>query len=200
MAFSSATDTLGVPLFKSEVKDVWLEQQGHIGCIQDPEGVQLYTLTGHSTKGGIRLPVYRCTRGSTSLESFHLHLDRMVPGTSANAVNFQAFLLDGITRWNSSRSSQAMPISTSVTELCTFDVRLQDKVNKLHNSFFGAPVFPNYTLPAVLSGELIGVEYLLHVTGVEFEWEGHLEQQIDEAFVDQPEDDLAPLNPSAVQR
>ena len=50
-----------------------MEQQKHLLCIQDPEGIQLYTLTGHITKGGVRLPVYRCARGSTSLESFHLH-------------------------------------------------------------------------------------------------------------------------------
>ena len=73
LAFSSASDTLGVPLFKSEIKEVWMEQQKHLLCIQDPEGIQLYTLTGHITKGGDRLLVYRCARGSTSLESFHLH-------------------------------------------------------------------------------------------------------------------------------
>ena len=30
-------------------------------------------------------------------ESFHLPLARFIPGSSASAVNFQAFLLDGIT-------------------------------------------------------------------------------------------------------
>ncbi|XP_044023682.1 uncharacterized protein LOC122862327 [Siniperca chuatsi] len=34
--------------------------------------------TGRLTKGGVSLPVYRCARGSTSLESFHLH--RFIPG------------------------------------------------------------------------------------------------------------------------
>ena len=47
-------------------------------------------------------------RGSTSLESFHLHLARFMPGSSAGAVNFQAYLLDGITRWNSARAAAAV--------------------------------------------------------------------------------------------
>ena len=100
LALFLATDTLGVPLFK-EMKAIWEEQQQHVSCLQDPPGVPLYTITGHITKGGVKLPVLRCARGSTSLESFHLQLARFIPGSSASAVNYQAYLLDGITRWNS---------------------------------------------------------------------------------------------------
>lgn len=74
-------DTLGVPLFESErIAEVWRVQQQHVSCIQDPEGVHLYTQTGTLKKGGVSLPVYRCARGSTSLESFHLHMNRFIPG------------------------------------------------------------------------------------------------------------------------
>ena len=48
--FYSATDTLGVPLSKSEMKDIWTEQKKHIKCIQDILPVQLYTLTGHVSR------------------------------------------------------------------------------------------------------------------------------------------------------
>ena len=74
LALFPSTDTLGVPLFKEEMKIIWEEQQQHISCLQDPPGVPLYTITGHVTKGGVKLPILRCARGSTSLESFHLHL------------------------------------------------------------------------------------------------------------------------------
>ena len=78
---STATDALGVPLFRDEMlTTVWPEQKKHPPCIQDPPGVQLYTVTGYVNKGGVRLPVLRCARGSTSLESFHLHLARFIPG------------------------------------------------------------------------------------------------------------------------
>ena len=74
-------DTLGVPLFDStRIWDIWESQKRHIICIQDPEGVQLYTKTGEMVLGGVTLPVFRCARGSTSLESFHLHLNRFIPG------------------------------------------------------------------------------------------------------------------------
>ena len=108
LSLSSATDTLGVPLLKEEISSIWAEQKKHISCIQDPPGISLYTVVGHLVKGGVRLQVLRCARGSTSLESFHLHLARFIPGSSASAVNFQAFLLDGITRWNASRGTAAI--------------------------------------------------------------------------------------------
>ncbi|KAM4521363.1 uncharacterized protein V3H82_002148 [Fundulus diaphanus] len=74
-------DSLGVPLFDQErMEHIWRVQKKHVKCIQDPAGVALYTKTGELTKGGVRLPVFRCARGSTSLESFHLHLNRFIPG------------------------------------------------------------------------------------------------------------------------
>ena len=73
---SDATDALGMPLLREEMKDIWEEQRHHVKCIQDPPSVQLYTEIARLVKGGISLPVYRCARGSTSLESFHLHLAR----------------------------------------------------------------------------------------------------------------------------
>lgn len=76
LSLSTATDSLGVPLMRTEVKDIWKEQKRHIECLQDPPDIQLYTVTGHLQKGSITLPVFRCARGSTSLESFHLHLAR----------------------------------------------------------------------------------------------------------------------------
>ena len=76
LALSDATDALGMPLLREEMKDIWEEQRHHVKCIQDPPSVQLYTEIARLVKGGVSLPVYRCARGSTSLESFHLHLAR----------------------------------------------------------------------------------------------------------------------------
>lgn len=74
-------DSMGVPLLDSDrTWEMWNEQEPHIACIQDPEGIQLYIKTREMVKGGVNLPVYRCARGSTSLESFHLHLCRFIPG------------------------------------------------------------------------------------------------------------------------
>lgn len=102
-------------------------------------GVALYTKTEELTKGGLQLPTYRCARGargSTSLEAFHLHLNRFIPGlclsdmlvhvlynprvfhnlifdnvplgTSASSLNFQAYLLEGLHRWNQGRGGATL--------------------------------------------------------------------------------------------
>lgn len=72
---ASATDVLGVPVFRDEMlSEIWPKQQKHVKCIQDLPEVALYTTTGHLKKGNIQLPVFRCGRGTTSLEIFHLHL------------------------------------------------------------------------------------------------------------------------------
>jgi hypothetical protein len=126
LSLSKATDTLGVPLFREEMSDIWEEQRHHIRCLQDPPNIPLYTITGQLTKGGVKLSTLRCARGSTSLESFHLHIARFIPGTSASAVHYQAYLLEGITRWNNSRASEAVDASSGT--LRCFDSRLQQKV------------------------------------------------------------------------
>jgi hypothetical protein len=73
-------DTLGMPLIHKRMENIWQQQQKHVKCTQDPEGVILYTQTGTMQKGAVTLPVYRCGRGTTSLESFHLHQNRFIPG------------------------------------------------------------------------------------------------------------------------
>ena len=74
-------DTLGTPLLdKERIWDIWESQKRHVSCLQDPEGFQLYAQTSTLLKGTVRLPTYRCARGSTSLESFHLHLKNFIPG------------------------------------------------------------------------------------------------------------------------
>lgn len=102
-------------------------------CIQNLPSLSFYNQTRTLKKGTRTLSTYRCARGSTSLESFHLHLNRFIPseitvcgsililltgtdselhviGTSANDVHYQAFLLEGLYRWNQDRASQAVEV------------------------------------------------------------------------------------------
>lgn len=84
----TTTDALGVPLFRENMLwTVWPEQRRHLPCVQDPPGIPLYTITGYVMKGGVRLPVLRFAHGSTSLESFHLHLARFIPGKYMTNLN-----------------------------------------------------------------------------------------------------------------
>ena len=191
LSLSTATDTLGIPLFSETMKDVWKEQKKHVKCLQDPPDIELYTITGHLRKAGVSLPIFRCARGSTSLESFHAHITRFIPGTTANAVNFQAYLIEGIVRWNQDRAEAAIAKSGHSNEnLRTFDLRLQEKINRLSRSFYGKEFLPYYRPPAVYTGELLGVEYLFHQIGESFQPgnDDELAERIDEGFEDESDD------------
>ena len=61
------TDTLGVPLLDSD--RIWTIWQSQV------------------VKGGIELPIYRCARGSTSLESFPNHVHSFIPSKSLLMTN-----------------------------------------------------------------------------------------------------------------
>ena len=80
-SFTGITDSIGVPLLKEDAIDIFETEKRHVNCIQDPDEVQLYTKTGELVKGGITLQVYRCSRGTTSLESFNSHIKNFIPGT-----------------------------------------------------------------------------------------------------------------------
>ncbi|XP_035528006.1 uncharacterized protein LOC118335689 [Morone saxatilis] len=157
-------DSLGVPLLDTErMEHIWRVQRKHVKCIQDPPGVALYTKTGELTKGGVRLPMFRCARGSTSLESFHLHLNRFIPGTSANSLNFQVYLLEGLHRWNQDRGGAAL--CTGPSALRSYSGDLLTCVNSNFEKLFGRKVAPEFCPPSRYTGELIGVQYLFRQTG-----------------------------------
>ncbi|GFO12069.1 hypothetical protein PoB_003857400 [Plakobranchus ocellatus] len=159
---ATGLETLGVPLFDNDrIATTWDQQRGHLACIQDPPGVSLYRQVGTKLKGGLALPVYRCARGSTSLESFHLHINRFIPGESASCANFQAYMLEGIVRWNEDRHSAALSEKTS---LRCYSYELQNSVSRAAAPLQLDPGV-NLKQPARYTGELIGVEYLLAQTG-----------------------------------
>ena len=188
LSLSSATDTLGNPLLRENITEIWMEQKKHIVCIQDPPDIPLYTITGCLRKGRVSLPTYRCARGTTSLESFHSHLVKFIPGTSANAVNFQAYLLDGVTRWNAARTKAAITVPTG--DLRIFDSQLQAQVNTLSETVHGKKILPSYQPPAQYTGELFGVEYLYRQSGMPLITKDlDIAAKIDEGFEDYKDDD-----------
>ncbi|XP_044220650.1 uncharacterized protein LOC122991087 [Thunnus albacares] len=170
-SFWEATDT--------RLEDIWSTQRRHLYCIEDPQGVQLYAKTGELTKGGVRLPVFHCTRGSTSLESFHLHLCRFIPGTSASALYFQVYLLEGLVRWNENCARAAVEDGQRTT-LCCYSAQLQHGFNQLTQEFLGLTLVENYTRPGEYTGELIGVEYLYSQTSAVLQQDAGQEREEEE--------------------
>ncbi len=73
-------------------------------------------------------------------------------------MHFQAFLLDGIARWNTARISAL--IDAPVSPLRPFDIALKNKLHLLSSSVMGVPIDPCYHPTSTSCGELLGVEYL----------------------------------------
>nr|XP_055076380.1 uncharacterized protein LOC129455637 [Misgurnus anguillicaudatus] len=160
---ASGKDTLGVPLLDHErIQQIWKEQRKHVQCIQDPENFPLFMKTGTLKKGSVELCCYRCARCSTSLESFHLHLNRFIPGTSASDAHFQAYLLEGLMRWNDDRMEDAIKGASSIR---TYGSAMKEAVDKLSRTVFGKPWDERYRPPGAYTGELLGMEYLYSQTG-----------------------------------
>ncbi|KAM4544753.1 uncharacterized protein PAE49_017568 isoform 3-T6 [Odontesthes bonariensis] len=142
-------DLMGVPLLDEVRMDhIWRVQKRHIKCIQDVPGIQLYTEVGSMNKSGIKLTSYRCARGSTSLESFHCHLNRFIPGTSTNLLNFQLYLLEGLNRWNQDWGTAA--VSGKPSCLLTY----AGDINNNSLKVLGREYVPNFTPPAKYTGNI----------------------------------------------
>ncbi|MED6263442.1 hypothetical protein CHARACLAT_004626 [Characodon lateralis] len=159
---------MNIPLLDQAcMEDFWRTQRKHVACIQDPLGVQMYTRTGQVTKRGVVLPVYRCARGSKSLESFHLHLNRFIPGTSASACHFQMYLLEGLTQWNEERA-QAVVGAEKMGMKC-YVGKKQHSLFQLTQRLLGVTLLESYSKPLKYTRELIGMSYLYAQTGQELQ-------------------------------
>ncbi|XP_039658217.1 uncharacterized protein LOC120560109 isoform X2 [Perca fluviatilis] len=86
-----------------EDDEMWASQQRHLECIQDPQGMIMYRLARTADINNVDVPFYKCLRGSNSLEGFHKTLPHMIP-----ARPYQVYLISGVARWNSDRSSGAV--------------------------------------------------------------------------------------------
>lgn len=72
-------------------------------------------------------------------------------GTLANATLFQAYLLDGLNRWNQDRGSAAT--TTSSSEPQTYSGLLRHTANSLGKTVFGKKMVPSYTAPHKYTGK-----------------------------------------------
>lgn len=167
-------DGMGIALFKDDasVDQVWANQQKHLECLQDPPGMDMYTVTKHVTRNGISLPYYRTVRGSNSLEGFHRFLPSMIPGPHCAAVPFQVYLLAGIARWNSDRESDAVK-GQKGRKHRTFQSPLIHRLNKRCEKLFDQVQEVNFRAPMPVGDELLGLEYLFSQSSSSFNVDGH---------------------------
>ena len=112
LSSSFATDSTDEPVLNDKIVTIWEEEKKHVKCIQSPDGIMLYTITGHITNSGGLTASVSYARGTTSLEPFHLHLAgytdvginvltciiivvRFIPGSSASNIHLSGIPAGG---------------------------------------------------------------------------------------------------------
>ncbi|KAJ4921702.1 hypothetical protein JOQ06_002002, partial [Pogonophryne albipinna] len=168
-------DQSGVSLFKTPgaIDEMWVGQQRHLECIQDPPGMIMYRVARTTTINGVDLPYYKTLHGSNSLEGFHKSLPHMIPGPHCAARPYQVYLISGIARWNCDRSSDAV-FGGKGQRHRTYSAPLIHRLNNRCQQLFGETVEENFRAPAeVDSDELLGLEYLFSQSTER--WESHCE-------------------------
>ncbi|KAJ8044295.1 hypothetical protein HOLleu_11725 [Holothuria leucospilota] len=143
--YKGAVDTMGVPLLKADaMATIWEKQQHHVSCIQDPPGVQLYIQTGSMRKGNRLLPTYRFF--------YFLFFFPYFSGTLANEVLFQAYIVEGLARWNQNWASAAQGVSRE--EPVSYSQSLREATNQLSEAVIGKKILPSFRSPRIYTGML----------------------------------------------
>ena len=66
---------------------------------------------------------------------------KIIPGSTASDVTFQAYLLEGMVRWNQDRELQAIDGQPPAER--TYNSALKNEVNRLTKLVYGGPLLPN---------------------------------------------------------
>lgn len=81
-------------------------------------------------------------------------------GTSANTLNFQLYLLEGLNRWNQDRA--AASISTKSSPLLTYAGQVVQSINTNSLNVFGEKLVPTFQPPAQYTGKTLTVHFTAH--------------------------------------
>jgi hypothetical protein len=80
------------------------------------------------------------------------HCIILVTGTSANDKHFQAYLVEGLMRWNEDRASAATTGSEGDTS-CSYSALLRHAANQLGQRVLGRPLVPGYQVTRAYTGK-----------------------------------------------
>lgn len=197
-------DLLGNSLFSDGMPAVWSRLASHVPCLQDPETESLYEVMGTQMKGGVELNVYRCFRGSSSLENAHLHMNKSLAGRSYNSESFMAHHVQFLVRFNESQARRHVshspaerghnPKKHTPGKVRGYDRSLMDRVEHMHRKVFGRALDAEWASVPPYTGESVSIDYLRRQTSVQdaaedpTEWELDEVTEADEGF----EEDMTP--------
>ncbi|KAL6475081.1 hypothetical protein MHYP_G00161210 [Metynnis hypsauchen] len=108
--------------------------------------MNMYRVAHTTTFNNMDMPYYKCLRGN-SLEGFHKALPNMIPGPHCAAWPYQVYLISGIARWNSDRTSDAV-FGGKGWHHRIYSAPLIDRLNTRCRQLFGETVEENFQAPA----------------------------------------------------
>ncbi|KAJ7985052.1 hypothetical protein DPEC_G00361140 [Dallia pectoralis] len=152
-------DTMGIPLFDNA-------DQGDLARAEASPPLHPRSTRCTAVHRDWQADQGRRQSAGLSLRAFQHRWSRSTSistGTSANAMHFQAFLLDGLVRWNENRAAAA--VEGQEQPLLSYSGHLQHSLNELSQLVLGVRLVKDHTVPREYTGELLGVEYLYSQTG-----------------------------------
>jgi hypothetical protein len=152
----------GIPLLNAEARKQFQALYKHIesGCLSDPPLHKLYVDTGRKSKEG--LPIYRCIRGTSHIESFHQHIEMRFQPWNAGPKHVDLVLLLIMHRFNIRASERNRP---NFPVLGHYDHFLIDLIQEITQELFGNSVHQNWwerTTAGIMSEESFGITSQLH--------------------------------------
>jgi hypothetical protein len=137
--FKDKKDSKGIFLLSKKNREDFLNILEHcrLGCLSDPENVQLYEKTG-TDKNGLNL--YRCIRGTNKAETYYQKLIRRFSAFRASPRCADALLSESRHRYN---SRIAVRIRKTY-DACHYDQYLTEAIQLLTEKIYGKPHHPNW--------------------------------------------------------
>lgn len=90
-------------------------------------------------------------------EYFIIYYIMFFTGTSANSLNFQIYLLEGLHRWNQDRAGAAL--ATGPSPLCSYSGELLHCVNRNYLKLYGSKLVPEFSPPSRYTGKLLLIHW-----------------------------------------
>jgi hypothetical protein len=137
--FKDKKDSKGTLLLSKQNREDFLNILEHcrIGCLSDPENVELYQKIG-SDKNGLNL--YRCIRGTNKAETYRQKLIRRFSAFRASPRFADALLSESRHRYN---SRLAIRIRKAY-DACHYDQYFTEAIQLLTEKIYGRPLHPNW--------------------------------------------------------
>ena len=149
-----------VPLISEKAREVHANQMQHVlnGCLSDVPGLSMCHVIGFNSYG---MPKYRCERGSSQLEGYHVHLRECIRARHLSPELADAILQEFNFRWNANAASKNLYGHDYGHYRHELVEELWDLVQE-YKEFFEHDVHPEWKASMQDTGERFGLGRCVH--------------------------------------